>query len=334
MPQFQRTPLPNGGSRYEPVRPTPGREGFNYYLLILGWVFIASIWQLVQSFTMPMLILLGGLFLMVIALWLGVRQRDRYPTAVTLHEGKLGVAWLKGDHIHWVSEITTNEITELVSAIDRPATWPVRWNPAPAAKSATLCVVTGDRTRRPLQLISGPPADLAVLARQILSELNGPEREMPVTYREESAEFTGEPRTHQPAWSRLRASVDGEVETFGLDSVTLHIDSPRVRSTWFNWGRKTHRLTAVVIRLDPDGISVSGDKLTQAWRWDELQGCRIKTEQVQIPEQGSDTVYRIEFTTIEQGRWSISGMWGRDAEWLLFHIHKRGHFQTANRDNG
>ncbi len=334
MPHIQRTQLPNGAVRFEPVR-TNFDSGFARKLLIVyGFVLLAGLWQLFQTFTAELLwslVMWSGSVLLVRAIGL---NDSLHPTAVTVHEGKLGVACLTGDQMQWVSQTSTNEIVELVSVLDRSTTWHVRWNPTAPVKSATLCVVSGDRTRRPMELSSGPPAYVAELGRHLLDELNGPGREGPVTYREESGEFTGEPRAHQPAWSRLRATFAGETTTFRLNSGDLCVEPPRVRSSWFNWWkRKTHRLTDVVIRLDPDGISVGDATFTHACKWAELQTCRIETEQVQIPEQGSDTVYRIEFTTTEQGRWSISGMWGRDAEWLLFHIHQRAHFQTANRDN-
>lgn len=305
--------LPGGGIRYG------DRRGSLGFVVIFSGVLLCVLWYFWQGCrTMPALpdgthLVVAGL---CVAVWLSltaVLLTDAlYPTAVTLHDGKLGLAWQKRAQYRWVRQAPVGAIRELVTVL---------WG----GNRTTLWVVAAGQ--KPFALVSGPADDCNECARELVGKLNEMNRAVPITYREERAGYTGEPRHHQPVESYIEATLEGETESFLVRTARARAGAPNARASGFGSGATNRCVSGATLQLSAAGVALRHPTFSQHWDWAHLQSFAVEEEHVnEGSEVGCTTRYWLTFTTRDGGRWAISGMTGPDTEWVATRIRARGNF--------
>lgn len=229
-----------------------------------------------------------------------------YSRSLILLDGKLGTAFVRASRVDWQTYCEVREIREVVVANDK--------------RTYEVWIVTHAHQRIPL--LSSSRTFIQNFAQQVMREIGNVKPDLPC-YREELIGYSGTPRARQPIYTSIQASCENGCDAIRIPYGRVRRYQPNAKRSWFASNTQTLNCPGLMVPISGQGIRLECQSYSEDMAWENIASYQIQTEDIQVPESGTNTVYWLVLKSPSESHISISGMSGPDAEWLLFLLQQR-----------
>jgi hypothetical protein len=228
-----------------------------------------------------------------------------YSRSIILLDGKLGTASVHSSRVDWQAYCDVTDIREVLVAYEK--------------RTCELWIVT--HAHKKIALLSGSRTFIQDFAQEVLYEISKTVPDLP-RYREEPIGYSGTPRPHQPIYTIIQASSENGCDSIRIPYGRVRCYQPNAKRSWFASKTQTLDCPGLVIRITSEGIQFEHPIYSERLAWESIAKCEIETEDIQVPESGTNAVHWLVLTLTTRSLVAISGMSGPDAEWMFFLVEQ------------
>lgn len=256
--------------------------------------------------------IIGVCFVAAFSLFLGIACIHSFITALfyrralILLNGRLGTAYVRASRVDWQTYCEVREIREVVVANDK--------------RTYEVWIVTHAHQR--IALLSGSRTFIQNFAQQVMREIGNVKPDLPC-YREELIGYSGTPRAHQPIYTGIQVSRENGCDAIRIPYGRVRRYRPNAKRSWFASNTQTLNCPGLMVHISGQGIQLECQSYSEELTWENIASYQIKTEDIQVPESGTNTVHWLVLNSPSENSTAISGMSGPDAEWLLFLMQQK-----------